>query len=159
MGFSGNRSVLISVTPTITAAAYTAGKQLGGVTKVPNVAANSGGGGTLVSIAVLDKANQKSALDVLLFNASPTLISSDTATFDISDAELVSKYLARVNVPSANYKTNGASTNADAVVGNIWEKVQASANALDLYIVLVSQGTPTYTSTTDLVLKLGFEQN
>lgn len=158
MGFQGQRSAVITVTPTITAQAYTAGKQLGTATKIPGAVSASGAGATLMSLAIMDKANQKSAIDVLIFNASPTTV-ADGSTFDITDAELVAKYQCRVVVPNTNYKTNGASSNADVSVGNIWQKVKASAGNVDLWCVLVCQGTPTYTSTSDIVLTFGFDQD
>lgn len=157
--FHGKRTSIVSAVPTITAQAYSAGKQLGGVTKIPSAVPLSGSGANLLSLAIIDAANQKSAIDILFFNQAPTLISVDGGTFDISDAEMVSKYLGRIAVPNTNYKTNGSSTNADVAIANINLKVQSIANSLDIYFVLVCQGTPTYVSTTDLALKFGFDQD
>lgn len=152
------RSAVIGILPLITAQAYSAAQQLGTATRIPSAVKDVGGGATLMSLAIVDKANQKSALDILLFNAQPTLISTDGTTLNISDAELTSKYLGRVVVPNTNYKSN-STTNADVSVGNIILKVQATSGSLDIWCVVVCQGSPTYTSTSDLVLSFGFNQD
>lgn len=157
MGFNGQRSQLVTITPLITATTYAANKQLGTATKVPAAVSATGAGATLMSVVIMDKGNQKSAIDILFFNAQPTTV-ADGATFDITDAELVSKFLGRIVVPNTNYKSNNTS-NADVAVGNIWQKVKALSNSADLWCVLVCQGTPTYASTSDLVLSFGFDQD
>ena len=150
----------ISVVKTITAtvgvsAAYSDGDQMGPVIVITDALRSSSGSGMIDSIVLLDKALQKSAIDVLFFNASPTLTSTDNNKLDIADSEMASKLIGRVSVPAASYVDLNA--NSDVTVKGIGLRVAGYLTA-NLYVVLQCKGTPTYGSATDLVLKIGITQ-
>lgn len=113
---------------------------------------------TLLSVAIVDKAKQSAAFDILFFNALPTVASVDNGALSITDAEMASKYIGRVHILATDY-VNTAS-NSDASVYGIGLLMQgAETNTLKLYAVCQAIGTPTYTSTSDLTIRLGVLQD
>lgn len=143
----------VVVSPTITAAGYTTGKALGGRMTIASAVRFTSGPAKLVSIIVADKAGQKSALDVLLFNQAFTA-TADTATIAISVADSLNS-IGSVNVPAASYI--GIGTPAVATVSNIQLAVEASGGT-SLYAQLICRGSPTYTSTSDIQVTFVFER-
>lgn len=155
-------SKLIVVTPTISTSAYTSGDQLGSLEEIPS--AIHRGQGHLESITLVDKAKRNVALDVLLFSQLPTLLSVDNGTFSISDAEVAAKCLGVINFLDTDYTDLGSNSVASIsaiglIVKSLGQQNVNNARPSSLWAVLVSRGTPTYTSTTDLVLKFGFVEH
>lgn len=107
--------------------------------------------GMIESVSVVDKSSQKSALTLHFFDASPTVASSDNAALNISDAELADKYLGKVEIAAGDYQDLSAA--AVATVKALGLIVKSTTTAL--YCQVESGGTPTYGSTSDLVLKVG----
>jgi len=152
----GGASVVVPVTVTHSSGAvYVADEQVGGVLSVTSAVRTSGGTGLLQTITILDKAKQKVAFDVLIFNASPTT-GADAAAADISDAEMASKFLGVVTVAAADYKD--LSANSFVTKGNIAMPIKVTTGTT-LYAVLVTRGAPNYTSTTDLIVTFGIIQD
>lgn len=155
---------IFTVTPTIsTSPAYTTGDCLGGVQTISNAARFSGGGGVITSVTVLDKTQaQRSAFDILLFNSSITA-TTDNAAFAGSDADMA-KCIGIISILTTDYNTAfaGVPLNSVAFKPNsataTWPQSMAipyyCSGGTTLYAQLVVRGTPTYTSTTDLVLQL-----
>lgn len=160
---------VIVITPTVsTTPAYTAGDQVGGLNRIAEAANHDGGTLLLQSLTIIDKGKQKSALTLFLFDDVPTITSVDNGAFDLTDVQAALSCLGHVLIPSANYQDS--SSNSIATVLNIGLLLRSNAgkNAValpsgatprDLWCVLMTTGTPTYVSTTDLVLKLGIEQH
>lgn len=147
MGFA-----LVQAKPTITTDAYTALDQVGGVQTLTGVAAKAGGVTKLVSVAVIDRAQQKAVLELWFFRRSPTMVGVDNGAFDITDAEL-EKAIGYVAVAAADYK-DAASSGSLASIKNI-QMVCDSADG-NVYVVAKTTGTPTY-AVGDLTFKYGFE--
>jgi len=141
--------------PTISIAAYSSGDQLGGLQTLSQAALGDGLYCTLKDLVVVDLAKQKSALEVLFFNKSPTLISGDNEPLNISDADVAEYFVGNVSVAAADYKDLSASSVATVVA-------DLSMNALGgqgtLYAVAMSAGTPTYTSSGSLYFKFTFSK-
>jgi len=134
-------------TPTITAGAYAAGDAIGGLITL-------GVGGSLPSgvlqyVGLVDKAKQSGVIDVVFFNATFTA-TADNAAFDPTDADLAAAWLATVAITAADYSNYNDNGTASVSAGGV-PFVTAGA----LYVQLVARGAPTYTSTTDLLLKIG----
>jgi len=149
----------VKVTPTISSSpAYSSGDQIGGIQTLTGAMIN-GGTGTLMSVVVLDKAAQKSALNIWFFKNQPTMASTDNAAFDITDANLVlAEPLGFVSIAAADYVDSssnavGQASLADAIM------VQSAASDGTIYAVVESAGTPTYGSTSDLVFTYFFAQD
>ncbi len=162
-------SKIIVITPVVsTTPAYTAGDQVGGLNLISEAVNHDGGLATLQSLCIIDKGKQKSALTLFFFDDVPTLASTDNGAFDLTDAQMALSCIGSVLIPSANYQDS--SSNSIATVLNIGMLLRSKAgkNAValpsgasprDLWCALMTTGTPTYVSTSDLVLKLGIEQH
>lgn len=152
------RSRLITIRPVLQfAGAYSAGGQMGSVLTLVAGADNVNFSGAVLSLVVIDKAKQSSALDVLFFNASPTLTSTDNTALSISDAEMEAKFIGRVSIAATDY--TATAVNSDATVKAVGLLSQGTPASTSLFAVVQSQGTPTYTSASDLVIKVGILQD
>jgi hypothetical protein len=140
--------IKVSQTPTITAGAYATGKALGGLLTFTSLA--DGGTSKLLTVRIIDKANQKSALDLLLFSASFTA-TADAATIAISAGDSVN-LLGRISIASGNW-TSIASGVAEATYQGFFPFPLVSSDN-HIYGQLVTRGTPTYASTSDIIVQL-----
>lgn len=141
------RTSIVRVTPTITAGSYTTGKALGGLLTFTNLF--SGMGATIINACISDKANQKIAVDLLLFDQSITA-TADAATLAISTSDQL-KAIGHISFVAGDYITVG--TGAIATKGNLW---LAARTAVDnnIYGQLVIRGSATYVSTSDIQVSL-----
>jgi hypothetical protein len=147
---------LVTVTPTISTSAYADGDQLGDVLTLTNAMDDIRDTGAVLSVSVIDKAKQNAAFDILFFDQNPTVSSSDNAALNIADAEMAAKFLGRIKVATGDYSELSASSVAS--VNGIGLFI-ASSGSKNLFAILQSRGTPTYTSTSDLVIKIGIVQD
>lgn len=143
--------ITVVQTPTITAGAYTSGKALGGLLTFTDLV--PGGFSKLLNLAITDKGNQKSAVDLMLFNQTFTP-TADAATLAISSADLLN-CLGVISIAQADYVSLAASTNAIATKLQAMGLIGASNN--NIYGQLVSRGTPTYVSTSDIQVRMTVE--
>lgn len=154
---------VIEVTPVIDTAAYTSGDRLGATQQLPGVTrsgSDSFKGATLKSLTILESGSvQKVAIDLLFFDASPTVVSADNAAIDIASSELVDKLLGRITVAAADYTTIKSATNAEATVRGLNLVLKPVVGASDIYVVAVVRGAPTYVATSGLTFKYGIESN
>ena len=147
---------VITMAPTLSLGAYSAGDQVGGLLTLENALDSSSDTATVISVVVVDKAQQKAALDILFFNAQPTLLSSDNGALSISDSEMSGKFIGRVLIDASLYRDT--QTSSDATVAPVGLMVQGYRSET-LYAVVQSQGTPTYTSTSDLTFRVAIAQD
>jgi len=155
IGLVGGKTFSLAVTQTTNASAYEAGDAVGGKITITNAMRVSGGTGMLQSIQVTDKGNQKAALEILILDADPTAatITDDTAFVYSTD---ISKQIARIPVAAADYVT--INSIATASIGGIGKTLKASGST-NLYAAVVTTGTPTYTSTSDIIVTFGILQD
>lgn len=161
-------SKIIQFTPVVsTTPAYTAGDQVGGLNLLGHVAHDSGGVALLQSVAVVDKGKQKAALTIFFFDDLPTIASVDNGAFDLLDAQMALSCIGFVLIPAANYQDSSSNSIATVAncglllhsnAGNNGVALPATATKTSLWCVIMTTGTPTYVSVSDLVVKLGFEQ-
>lgn len=142
---------------TSNAVAYDAADQIGTTLYIPKVMLDSKACALLKSITIIDKSKQKASIDILFFDDEPTNAVADNSAADISDAEMIDKCLGYVNVPAASYVDLSASSIATVKAVDFVLKTNADSSK-GIWLVLVTRGTPTYTSTSDLMLKLGIQQ-
>lgn len=159
MGKHFGAHTLVSVTPTISTSIYASGDQVGGIQTLAGVfrnIENGFAGAMLKSIVITDADNQKKAMDILFFDALPTVASSDNAAIDITAAQLASACIGGVSIAATDYITVKAATNAIAEVN--LEKTMKSAvtGASSIYAVIIIRDTPTYAATTSLKFKYLF---
>jgi len=147
--------VRLAVTPTIsTSPAYTAKDAVGGLMTFSNAVRASGGSGTLLAVQVEDKGQQMKDLDLVLFDRTLTA-PTDNSIFAPSDAELAT-CIGVIPITAGAYADFSTNSVADAYAGLPKPFV---LNGTDLFGVLVARGTPTYTSTGDLVVTLTIQQD
>lgn len=152
----------ITSTPTISSGAiYASGDVVGAAQTFTGAALATGRGGQVVGATIIDKAKQKAALELWLFLVSPTLVGADNAAFDITDANLLTAVpIGIVSFPAARYADSASSSVCfgEALAGGLILIPYVTSGSANLFGALVSRGTPTYGSTTDLVIDLVVQQ-
>lgn len=161
IGLVGASTKIVTVTPTLDTNAYASGDRLGTLQTLTGAlrqvkAANTNNTALLQSITIIDKAVQSIEMDILFFNASPTIASADNAAFDITDAEL-GKCIGWVNVAATDYKTVKSGGNSVACVKNVGLVLTATSGT-DIYAIPIIRGAPTYAAS-DLVFQYGILQD
>lgn len=152
---SGSTDIL-SPSITVSTSAYSANDVVGGKITVPNAMRVSGGTGILQSLCIIDKANQKAALEILIFDSDPssgTYTDNGAFTWNATDG---AKLIRRISVAASDYATFGTAAIADISPGG---KVLKATGSKNLYAVIVTTGTPTYAATTDLAVRWGILQD
>lgn len=145
--------VRLSATPTVsTSPAYSLKDAIGGVMTFSNAVRASGGTARIETVQVADKGQQMAPLDLVLFDRNPgSGTFTDNAAADPTDTEL--GYVVAV-IPVGSYADFNDNSVASAPVG-----VSVVLNGTDLYGVMVSRGTPTYASTSDVTVTLTILQD
>lgn len=144
---------VISVTPTITAGAYSANDAVGGLLTFADAfgvnAGNDPRGAILDSVVITDLGKQDVQLDLVLFSKTFTA-TADNAALDVADADLP-------NCLGVIKLTDYADFNDSSVVtkAGIGLVIKNTGSDGSLYGQLVTRGTPTYASTSDLTVKVG----
>jgi hypothetical protein len=149
---------LFTVTPAAASFAtpYSSADVIGGVNTVTDVVDFRSAGCKLISLSVLDAANQKSALDIYFFSDLPaTTVGDDNAAYVLVDSDLA-KLIGHIHVTAADY-VSSSTTNAEVTYNNIQMVLQPAVKSRNIYVLVVSRGTPTYGSATDLLVRLGIE--
>lgn len=146
------------VTPVIDTGAYTAGDCLGPLQTVTSVARYTGGSGMLRSIVIVDKTQaQRAAIDLVFFDRTVTT-AANNAPFQCSDADMLF-CLGVVAVATGDYNTAWPGTPLNSVATKIVaDGLPLPLNGTSLFMQAVVRGTPTYTSTSDIVIALQIEQ-
>lgn len=143
-------SVVKAPAITVTAGAYHAGDNIGGILTLSDVASEAGRSTTLARITILDAANQKPQLEVLFFNANPADSTFTNNAAPVIHANDEAKYCGSMTVYASDYLTVGAKAVACVAPANL----RMVPSGTDLYAVLLTPSTPIYVATTDL--KIGF---
>lgn len=143
--------VRLSQTPAISTAVYAAKDAVGGLLTFAGAARAVGGSCRIEAVQIVDKGQQRAQLDLVLFDRAFTA-PTDNAIFAPTDAEL-SNVVAVVPIFGGDYADFSTNSVAHKVAG-----VEILLNGTDLFGALVTRGTPTYTSTADLVVTLTLAQ-
>ena len=158
-GFTqGSRVGLVTAqTPTISnGAVYASGDQVGGVMTFA-VARSNGRGGRITGVKIVDKAAQSATLELHLWrgSAAPTVTSSDNGVANVTDANWdMTNYLGCVVL--ASYQVFSGNSVASAACS---VDFTCDSGNDDVYGLLVVRGTPTYGSTSDLIIGLNVIQD
>lgn len=156
----------LTATPTVSSGvAYATGDVLGTVMSFTGAARVSGFGGVITSVQVLDKTQaQRSAMTLLLFPSTITA-AADNAAFAPSDADSA-LIQGQIEILSTHYNTAWAGTppnsvatvpHNDAASSPNFVRVPYVCTATTLFGLLVVRGTPTYTSTSDIIVSINVE--
>lgn len=141
-----------------TGGAYADGDLIGAKMTFTNIIREDIGGAVITSAQLIDASTQAAAVDLLLFNADLSTgtpgDTGDNAAFDIDDADLAN-LIGIISFSTGDYSQ--FADNEIATVNDINLLIQLE-DVQDIYGALVSRGTPTYTSTDDLIVRLNFER-
>jgi hypothetical protein len=145
-------------TPVIDTAAYATGDCLGPLQTIASVARYTGGSGMLRSITIVDKTQaQRAAIDLVFFDRTVTT-AANNAPFACSDADMLF-CLGVVAVATGDYNTAWPGTPLNSVATKIVaDGLPLPLSGTSLFVQAVVRGTPTYTSTSDIVIGLQIEQ-
>lgn len=142
-GSSGTQTSL-SATPTISTSAYSAGYDLGGLLTLTSFTGASGAD-TVQSIVITSKSAQTPPLDVVIFSANPSSTTfTDHAALSLATAD-AAKVAAVVHI--SDWTSLG--TPAEGQAQSIAVPVKLASGTTG-YATIVSQGTPTFASTSDV---------
>ncbi len=144
---SVNKGTTISQTPTVTAGLYAANDVVGGLLTFANAVRNSGGGGIVKSMIILDDAGQDAALELWLFNQTFTAI-ADNGVWAPSEADL-RNLVAIIATADGSYYAAGTPSAARVEASQRYDLVGTS-----LFGQLVTRGGPTYVATDDVTVIL-----
>jgi hypothetical protein len=155
IGNNGANTTEVCVAPTVTASsAYTAGNEVGGLMTFA-AAVNATGSGKVVSTRIDMKSVQTAEFDLFLFVANP---SNSTWTDKSAPAINVAD---EVNVLAPiRHTTNSSGLGTHTVYGQdgIWKDFKL-ASGTSLYGILVTPGTPTFASTSDVQVCVTVEKD
>lgn len=150
IGEVGGNSDVIVPTITVSTDAYTIGDSIGGKIILENALRVDEGTGILQSITVIDAANIKPEIDIILFNSNPTaatLADADPIVFSTD----INKISRRIRVASTDYATIGnvaiASVNPSMIVKSISGK--------NLYVAICAVAAHDFNDASDLQIKFG----
>jgi len=157
------RQVRVTATPTIATSGYVDNDQIGGLQTYTNAALASGRPGLIVGATITSRTvTALNALELWIFEASPTLAGSDNAAFDLSDANLeAARPTAVIDFLAADYRNtvSGVWCLGSVKGGKVSEPFVTSGSA-NLFGVLVATAAPAaqYGGTTDIVVALEIQQ-
>lgn len=142
----------LAQTPTITAGAYTAGDNVGGLLTFVNAALASGGGGVIKNMIIIDDAGQDGELELWLFDQTFTA-GADNAAWAPSAADLENC----IGVISTSGETWRAAGTPSVITVEI--AMRYDLDGTSLFGRLVTRTADTYVATTDLTCKVALLQD
>lgn len=145
-------SAVLTPALAVTAAAYVAGNNVGGAIKLASALKDGVLTGKIQSLSLADHANQKAPVDILVFDSQPAAAIVDHAAMPALAVADSAKVIARISILAADYVTVGGT--AVVSLNNLERLVQSATNG-DLWIAIVTSGTPTYAAVTDLTVRIG----
>jgi hypothetical protein len=124
------------------AATYSAGTAIGGLTTLATAARIANGTGIIQSLAIIDSSNQKAAIDFIFLNAAPTNTPVDHSAWTLTATDF-GKQIGRYSLLAAAYASYGTAALGNANgLGIGFQTVGGQT----IYVVAICQGTPTYTA-------------
>lgn len=133
------------ITPTVTAGGYVQNDCVGGVITVDNAPPS----GTIMSIVIIDDADQGPSMEMYFFESEPDGV-ADRTTFTLSDDD-AGKCVGVVAVDTWFDGVN----NRTLVVDNIGMPYSHKGGNLYLMLKTVDLSSPTFAATDDLHIRLG----
>lgn len=160
--FVKGASIVLKVTPTVQAAAYSSGNAIGTVQDLPNAVLDSSGGAILESLTLVSDGGAVD-MKVLIFDDTISTTITDKASPNISLADL-KKCLGIISIASADFTTAGG-TAAVATKLGIGLNLQPAKAAVpnntsrrNLKMVILAAGSVTFGTTSGVQVSLGVLQ-
>ncbi len=146
---------VITVTPTLDTSVYASGDTLFATTAITGAVRANDERSVLMSIAVIDKDDQKPAVRILFFKSNVTFGTANAAP-SISDSD-AANYLGHVDIASADYVDLGGVSVACARGVNIL--LESASGTTTVYCAgMLTSGAPTHTAS-GLVFNIGLVQS
>jgi hypothetical protein len=144
-------TIRVTSAQTVTASsAYSSGNAVGGLITFSNAVRSAGQGGIIQGFVVRDKAGQNVPYDLFLFDANPTNTTvTDKSAVAINTADLA-KVICVVSVSAASL---GAASTMAVLTASPGQAFKLTSGTT-IYGILVTRGTPTYASTSDVSVDL-----
>jgi hypothetical protein len=148
-----SKIVDITVTPTVTAGAYSAKDVVGGLLTFANAVSVYKGYGILRKIVIKNNAGVADLLNIHLFNTAPASI-ADNAAYDPTDAEMAT-CIATIPIVAADYVI----ATDNAIATKLLElPFVVAPYGTSLYVYVSTVATPTYAAVTDFAVTLTIER-
>lgn len=154
IGQVGSPVVNIQVVPVVDTNIYASGDVLFTTTAVAGALRTSGGKAVLQSIVILDKDDEKPAMNLVFLRANSSLGTINVAP-DIDDTEALD-VIGIVPVVAGDYVDLGA--NSVATIRNVGLTLDATTGTTIYVGAFLTAGTPTFTAATDIKLNFGILQ-
>lgn len=144
---SNKNIIIVSATPTITAGLYSEGDSVGGLIKLKSNELIDNQRVLLQGVILTDLSGQSGNIDAVFFDSKPTATTfTNDVTLDMADADLTKiQHIEQITTYSA-FNDNSASVNNAVSIPIVFTD--------SIYVALVARSTPTYTSTSDLTLRV-----
>lgn len=160
----GSWSTVVEVAPTVVAEAYGANDVLGSdsplsltpAIRLVSTPKNLIGTGTIVNVMVTDKAAQTATIDIVFWDSNPsaTTFTNNTA-LTVHDTDL----LNIIGVITIDTWTSFAASSVGRPANSTAIPFKLASGDTTLYATMITRGTPTYASTSDLLLRVGIYQD
>jgi len=138
------------VAPVVSLSAYSANTVVGGLLTIASVPAQ----GVIRDILVNIDGAITPQLDLYFFDSAPTVI-NDTASFAPGYADQQKMLTGdKVSIVAGDYQTLNSKTRAHKRAVNLDYAANAVAGSYNLYLFIVSPGTPTFPGASALNLKV-----
>jgi hypothetical protein len=152
IGKTVGSTAVITATPVITGGLYHVNDCVGPKLEFINAARISGAPVTIQSLVITDLAMQNAPLNFFIFQGNPaTGTYTDNAECAINDTDLIQCVGV---LSSSDGQWVSAKDNSVLTMQNIGLVI--SPTTTSVWVVTKTTGTPTYVTTSDLVIKIGF---
>ena len=154
----GYTKVAVNTITTTSGLAYASGDNIGGRISILNAVRVAGGTGFICDVQVVDVTNQKPAIEIDFFTSSPTgtYTNHSAQSFATADALL---YLGKVNIAAADYTTQAGGSALLSIVSKTLQNIPFVCAATTLFYTIRTTTTPTFGSTSGLIVKVGISQD
>lgn len=156
IGEVGGWGDIIVPTLAVSTSAYSSGHCVGGKLTLTNAVRVSGGTAIIQSVFLVDRANQKPALEILVFDSDPAGTFTDRAAFPTLALADSARAKRRISIATSDWVTVAGHAYADVTAIS---KVLKASGTRNLFAVMSTTSTPTFAATTDLILGFGILGN
>lgn len=157
IGRVSNDLIVKDVTFVVDTSAYASGDLISDVVEISGVFRSLDGVAELVSVSLLDKADQKVAL-FLAFQDIATSLGTINGAPNISDANLLTSFISQVPIAATDYVDYGGAS--VATLRNVGLPLLGGGVSTSLWCGIInSTGTPTYGAAGDLVARMAFRRH
>lgn len=149
VGKVGGETAVVAAAPAVTASsAYASGNVIGTKFTLAGLARVAGGTGLMQMASIQCKSAQSFACDMILFHTDPSASTfTDKTALSIAAADF-DKIIGVISFAAGAWTSLGTPSFAQAIQLGMAYKL--ASGQVDGYGVLVSRGTPTFSSTTDI---------